>query len=575
MVRGTIWNPWTLRNDPVELRSYRGLGIKDGDFVAPPIRVKPGQRLRVRLDNRLPACSAEETKSGSCPNDTNLHTHGLWVSPAGNSDNVMISIPPGGSFDYDFHIPDEHPAGTFWYHPHRHGSGMFQLGSGMAGALIVEGGRLPTADRPGDVDILLRDDRGRPFQERVLLFQAIPYGCAFGDDGWPRLARDSTGKRTPQPLCEPGEVGRVERFTQFVPPADAAAGGGRLFPLNGKLQPTLRGAVAGRFERWRIIQSGFHGVLRLGLRRLAPGAPDLATVAATEHPQWLDRYCTGPLLPAWQLAHDGLTRPYIRRDDESVVVPGGRLDLLTRFPEPGLYCLFQLRQGPQAAPRMTTVLALVEVGGRAASIADPDAELRGQLVHAARRALRGVEHRAARNRVVTDLENGLRLSAFVPHRTITDEELTGHQTVEFRTVGPERNGEFLIDGRKFDHNRIDRYLPLGGVEEWRMSVPADGQTHTFHIHVNPFQIVSIRNAKGEDRTNPTSPGFLPFYEGLSGQWLDTVLLEPGTTVVMRTRYQRFIGDIMLHCHLVAHSDLGMMQHIRIHVPDAKETHVHH
>jgi hypothetical protein len=48
MVRGTIWNPWTLRHDAVELRSWRGAGIKDGDFVAPPVRVKPGQTLRIR-----------------------------------------------------------------------------------------------------------------------------------------------------------------------------------------------------------------------------------------------------------------------------------------------------------------------------------------------------------------------------------------------------------------------------------------------------------------------------------------------------------------------------------------------
>ena len=573
MVRGSFWNPWTLRNDPVELRSYRGAGIKDGDFVAPPIRVRPGQTLRVRLDNRLPACTAEEIKEGPCRNDTNLHTHGLWVSPAGNSDNVMISIPPRGSFDYEFRIPDEHPAGTFWYHPHRHGSGMYQIGSGMAGALIVEGSRLPTADRPGDVDILLRDDRGRRFPERVLLFQNIPYACAFEGDGYPRVARDGEGKRIPQPLCEAGEVGRVERFTQFVPPADAGPGV-RFYPLNGKVQPVLRGAVAGRFERWRVIQSGFHGVLRLGLRRLAPGAPDLATVPGAQQPQWIDRYCTGPLLPAWQLAHDGLTRPEIRKAEDSVVVPGGRLDLLTWFPEPGRYCLLQIR-GPRAHPATRPVLALIDVGDRAARVADPEAELKRQLVQAARRALRGERHRAARDRVVRDLETGLRLGAFVPHRNITNSELTGRQTVEFRTVGPERNGEFLIDGRKFDHERIDRYLPLGGVEEWRISVPTDGQGHTFHIHVNPFQIVSIRNAKGEDRTDPASPGFTPVYAGLSGQWLDTVLLEPDTTVVMRSRYERFTGDIMLHCHLVAHSDLGMMQHIRIHLPGAEKTHSRH
>ena len=574
MVRGSIWNPATLRNDPVELRSYRGAGVKDGDFVAPTIRVRPGQTLRVHLDNRLPPCTSQETKAEPCRNDTNLHTHGLWVSPSGNSDNVMISIPPGGSFDYEFRIPDEHPAGTFWYHPHRHGSGMYQLGSGMAGALIVEGSRLPTTARPGDVDILLKDDRGRPFPERILIFQNIPYACAFEEDGYGRSVRSSEGKRMAQPVCQPGEVGRVEHFKQFFVPPDGAAAG-RFFPLNGKVQPVLGGAVAGRFERWRILASGFHGVMRLGLRRLTPGAPDLSTVPGAQQPQWIERYCTGPLLPAWQLARDGLTRPEIRKADDSTVAPGGRMDLLTWFPEPGRYCLLQIRP-PAANPATRPVLALIDVGGRATPIADSGAELQRQLIQAARRALSGERHRAVRDQVVADLENGLRLGAFVPHPTIEDSELTGRQTAELRTVGPERNGEFLIDERKFDHNRIDRHLPLGGVEEWRISVPANSDAHVFHIHVNPFQIVSIRNAKGEDRTDPASPGFNPFYAGLSGQWLDTVLVEPGTTVVMRTRYERFTGDIMLHCHLVAHSDLGMMQHIRIHRPGEPEaTHVHH
>src|SRR5258708_39789220 len=71
---------------------------------------------------------------------TNLHTHGLHVSPAGNSDNVFREIPPGASFQYTFTIPPDHPSGTFWYHPHKHGSVAYQMANGMAGALIVEGG---------------------------------------------------------------------------------------------------------------------------------------------------------------------------------------------------------------------------------------------------------------------------------------------------------------------------------------------------------------------------------------------------------------------------------------------------
>jgi L-ascorbate oxidase len=578
MVRGSIWNPWTLGNDPVELRSFRGTGTKDGDFVAPTIRVKAGQTLRIHLDNRLPPCTAEERKTEYCRNDTNLHTHGLWVSPAGNSDNVMISIPPGGSFDYEFRIPDDHPAGTFWYHPHRHGSGAFQVGSGMGGALIVEGDRLPTLDRPGDVDVLLKDAGGRPFPERVLAFRIIPYACSYDADGWPRFARDGKGKRVGPTICEPGEVGRIERASQFLAPP-AGATNGRYFSINGKVQPLLGGFVAGRFERWRIVHAGTFGLVRLHLKKQAPSAPDLPTVPASDQPQWIERYCTGPNLSIWQIAHDGLTRSEIRRTDETAVPAGGRLDLLTWFPEPGRYCMLQVQASLERPDQKTlSVRSVVEVAGRPSRLADPESELRRQLLLAARHALPGSSNAAVRSKVIADLENGLRLDAFVPHRPISDSELTGQRAVEFRSVRAEEeiNGEFLADGRKFNHDRIDHSLPLGGVEQWRISVPLKGGGHVFHIHVNPFQIVSIRNAKDEDALDPSSPGFNPIYAGLSGQWLDTVALPPGTSIVTRTRYERFIGDTMLHCHVVLHSDLGMMQHVRIHLPESVEDkHVHH
>jgi FtsP/CotA-like multicopper oxidase with cupredoxin domain len=338
--------------------------------------------------------------------------------------------------------------------------------------------------------------------------------------------------------------------------------------VNGRVQPLVRGALAGQFERWRIVNAAPAGLIRFGFRLLLPDAPDLSTIPADEQQQWIERYCAGPMLPAWQMAHDGLTRSEIRRAEQSTVAPGGRLDLLTRFPEPGRYCLLQMSE---TGTGNSDALGLIDVTGRAVRAADDaDAELRRLLIRAAGRALRGERHAAVRGRVLADLENELRLGAFVPHPAITNAELTGHQVLEFRTVGPEHAMTFEVDRRRFDHGRIDRFVPLGGVEEWRLSVPPDGSRHTFHIHVNPFQIVSIRNDRGEDMTDLASPGFNADYAGLPAQWLDSIVLYPGTTVVMRTRYERFIGDTMLHCHVAHHADLGMMQHVRIYIPGSPE-----
>ena len=88
-------------------------------------QVQPGDRIEVQLVNRLDAA-------------TNLHTHGLVVSPKGNSDNPFVSIEPGRSFDYRFDLASDHPTGVFWYHPHHHGTVADQIFGGLYGAIIVD-----------------------------------------------------------------------------------------------------------------------------------------------------------------------------------------------------------------------------------------------------------------------------------------------------------------------------------------------------------------------------------------------------------------------------------------------------
>src|SRR5207253_2802632 len=71
---------------------------------------------------------------------TNLHTHGLQVSPSGNGDNQFIQIAPGEYLDYDIAIPSDQPPGLDWYHPHFDHSSSAQAWNGLAGAIVVEGG---------------------------------------------------------------------------------------------------------------------------------------------------------------------------------------------------------------------------------------------------------------------------------------------------------------------------------------------------------------------------------------------------------------------------------------------------
>lgn len=100
------------------------LTYNDG-FPAPTLVVKPGDTLKIKLMN-------------STSMATNLHTHGLHVSPNGNSDNPFVEIKPGKSFQYTIKIPKNHPSGVFWYHPHHHMSVAKQMSAGLAGVIIIE-----------------------------------------------------------------------------------------------------------------------------------------------------------------------------------------------------------------------------------------------------------------------------------------------------------------------------------------------------------------------------------------------------------------------------------------------------
>lgn len=97
----------------------------DGSLPGPTLLVHPGDTVRVSLANRL-------------DEPTNLHTHGLHVSPNGSSDNVFRRVEPGTTAEYRYDIPKNHPPGVFWYHPHHHGMAAKQVFGGLYGAIIVE-----------------------------------------------------------------------------------------------------------------------------------------------------------------------------------------------------------------------------------------------------------------------------------------------------------------------------------------------------------------------------------------------------------------------------------------------------
>ena len=571
-VEGRIYDPAHDRWDSVKLRSYRGIRpVPNPRFVAPAIHAWPGETVRVKLHNNLRPADPECDKSfhsnrPHCRNGTNLHAHGLWVNPAGNGDNVLLSINPGASFEYEYLIPPDHPAGTFWYHTHRHGSTALQVSSGMAGALIIHGYRIPTAARPGDLDTLLAGTR-----DRVILLQQIQYYCLNPDGTIKRYERPNDTYR-----CDEGDKGVVEGAGSFA----QWGASGRYTSINGQILPDFK-VRQGKVERWRFIHGGVSDTIGIEFRKarttaeLEPG-PGLA---AGRMDRFVDQNCTGEPLPFHIVAADGITMAAAQRRTVATLQPGYRYDALVAFPEAASYCVIDAEslaaESVGGVPSETRLLGMVRVAAEPGSPAgEPDARLTDQLVAAAERNMPV----AVRSQVVADLRAGLKLGRFTPHTDIANEEVAGQPLQDLTFSGVKVGGGTRGPvPQSFDSKQIDRPLTLGTAQEWHLKTVGSGG-HPFHIHINPFQIVSIIDAAGNDVSLPgEGDGTVPQYRGLKNMWKDTLWVQGHRTegqeykITIRTRYQRYVGKFVLHCHILDHEDLGMMQMVEIELPDRPPT----
>lgn len=215
-----------IDDKPARYRTYNGL------FTGPTLRFSPGDIVRVLVDNQLPpdAQTSSHDRNPNIPhgfNTTNLHTHGLWVSPAGNSDNVLITIEPGDAFQHEYVIPKTHVAGTFWYHPHKHGSVERQVSNGMSGAIIIEGGM----DKMPEI---------KAARERLMVIQQI------------------------QPDPDPAKALMIRSVKEI------AGAPNKKTTINALLAPTLRMAP-GAVERWRLVAANYHDLLHIEVRRIGSG----------------------------------------------------------------------------------------------------------------------------------------------------------------------------------------------------------------------------------------------------------------------------------------------------------------
>jgi suppressor of ftsI len=275
--------------------------VFDGRASAPTIRIAPGDTLKIRYLNALPP--APRLALPAAPmNMTNLHFHGLSVSPDRPADDVLEMIAmPGDALDYRVAIPRTHLPGLHWYHTHPHGESHRQVLDGMSAALIVEG-----------IENYAPQVRG--LRERVLVIRAE----ALEHDRHASVAR-----------------ARVE--VDRSPCGESREEIDRVFTINGVLRPDI--AIApGERQFWRVVNA----------------APD----------RYVDVELPGQRLEV--IAYDGLPIAYhdpahpTRLVDHVLIPPAGRVEAIVTGPARDGRSVFRTRcvdTGPDGDPNPAMILA--------------------------------------------------------------------------------------------------------------------------------------------------------------------------------------------------------------------------
>jgi suppressor of ftsI len=274
----------------------------EGETVAPIIRASPGDVLKITYINDLPSKSTETCAVNPCMDMTNLHFHGLSVSPDAPQDDVLTMLAkPGEVLHYSVRIPRDHPPGLFWYHTHPHGESHRQVLDGMSGAIVIEG-----------IERYAPEVRG--LRERLLVVR----GRSIEHD--PNATALKHAVEIPATGCG-GEAEKVEE----------------VFTVNGVLRPRIEITPRER-QFWRIVNA----------------SPD----------RYLDLQMDGQSFEI--VALDGMPLAYrdpkhpTRATDHFLVSPAGRLEAIVTGPPSGTHSSLRtlcVDTGPVGDPNPEMVLA--------------------------------------------------------------------------------------------------------------------------------------------------------------------------------------------------------------------------
>ena len=532
---------------------------------APTIRVRQGEDMFIKLRNEITDPAALDklvvpghlddpnpeipTQAGYYPvlpamhhkatGTTNLHLHGLAVSPMAPQDETLKTCvdPAVGpatcgrrEFVYHYRIAQTMPAGLYWYHPHVHGEVQAQMLMGLSGALIVEG---PTDDAR----------RAAGIEDRVFVVRQ----SQDLDAQAPAAASDAAGSGGEQPAVKPHGKKRHAAGEQ-VDTADEMACSSN----TGTDELTLNGAVvldgeakdtdlahleigAGRKQLWRVLNAATDSFLDLALIDEAGKPLPIAIAARDSVPLSND---AGNLLPAESTI------------EAQLVPPAGRLEFYVDAPAAGhkAYLVSHAVDtgcaGDKVPARRLAYLTSVAPPQPAAAVAT---QLPATPVAAG-------PVPGPFNGILARKTDRQRVLAFAEYPHPGSDDLNDFYIFE------RKPGAVL---RPFEMGAEPAItVSAGTTEEWVIENWTN-ELHAFHIHQVHFRVLEV---DGKVRKTPELLDVMtvPAARAKSGD----VTKAAGPVVPGKIRIKLYFppelaGDIPFHCHLVDHEDSGMMGVVRV------------
>lgn len=568
--------------------------------------LQPGDLLHYELRNALP-CVPErpEGTKGATMSETNVHTHGLIVSPMNApdgryGDNVFVKsntvekldgsigdcadeTPDHGSMHsshdaklttipYSIQVPKDHPLGLYWFHPHSHGVSQQQVARGLSG-LITIGDiwdytwlQCQLSGEGDDNPCVTSEDAEEEARQRsrtnvdFIVLKDLQVERSVGEP-WHTVQWYDPG------YCGEEEYPMLEGGTckgQNDDNNDDGIERKWLFTVNGELVPTIT-IPNDTAQIFRIANVGATVTYNLELR-----AGDV-------------------LLPFQILTNDGAA---VGQDADSgfisdgdlVLFPSARLEI---YLDRGLICAtlgnacdgsdisvslevtkWECPDGdPKSCADLWPVGKIMNINIEGLDMSEPlqpaGAKLSGVIAD-----LNPVdESPTASSAICSDgslpgavLNDGeFRTIAFWNGEIDKEESFTMMTDMTPRSepqafdVPEEMTQEWLTANRfdEFNHDRLDLCIAANNVETWVIHNISD-EFHNFHVHQSKFSVVEI--SKHGDLTRDTSPNVSH----------DNFPIPPGAWIKIKIRFSNdVVGKFVYHCHILEHEDKGMMSVIEV------------